>query len=188
MDLEVVLDLDGVLVDFASRVCAIHGKQLPEVWDKGEFFHNYWDMTEEEFWKPLRGYQFWNSLDWTHDGKRILNIILGFTRDITICTSPSQDPFAAAGKVMWCQRELPGIPVFVGSKKWMLAKPNRILIDDSTKNVKKYKESGGPVCLIPRPWNGREGSVARILIQTLGNLQEELRYAHLTDPSVGEPY
>lgn len=41
----------------------------------------------------------------------------------------------------------------LGSKKWLLAKPDHLLIDDLDKNVHQFILHGGNATLVPSDWN-----------------------------------
>jgi hypothetical protein len=41
----------------------------------------------------------------------------------------------------------------LGSQKWLMAKPEHILIDDSDENCTLFRENGGQAVIVPRVWN-----------------------------------
>lgn len=155
---ELNLDLDGVLVDFVRGSFAAHGKSVPI---KGLHW-DYWTqmgITEEEFWAPM-GHDFWANLPWTKEGKKFLaymELVFG-AENIVLLTSPADTPGAVEGKVAWIRRELPDYKRRYSVSAAPKAKTSceaRILVDDNKDNVQKYRLSGGPAVMIPRPWNPR---------------------------------
>ena len=53
------------------------------------------------------------------------------------------------------------------SDKDLLAKPTRVLVDDSPENVASFLAAGGEACMFPQPWNGAriptEADIAEVL-------------------------
>jgi hypothetical protein len=43
----------------------------------------------------------------------------------------------------------------MGSPKFLCAKPDNILIDDSDKNCNSFIKAGGKAILVPQPWNNQ---------------------------------
>lgn len=74
---------------------------------------------------------------------------------IAFLTKPSGDA-SAAGKVLWIERFAPKWlrkQFFVGSPKWLTARPTALLVDDSDVEVNGFRNRGGCALLVPRPWN-----------------------------------
>lgn len=63
---------------------------------------------------------------------------------------------SAGGKVAWIERFAPiwlHDKYTITKQKADLAKPDRLLIDDSDAEVNAFREAGGLALLVPRPWN-----------------------------------
>ncbi len=154
----VLVDLDGVLVDMVNGACKVHGKDNPyKQNEKGAW--DFWELigvAEDEFWKPL-GFDFWANLDWMPNGKDILASIEKLVPQENICilSSPCRTPGCVDGKLEWVKRNLPQYErqVLIGKPKHFCASNGSILIDDYEENVKKFARSGGNCILVPRPWN-----------------------------------
>jgi 5'(3')-deoxyribonucleotidase len=154
----IFVDLDGVLADFVQSSLALHDRShLLECWPGGE-----WDMpkvmgiSRGEFWRAIsqQGSPFWEMLEpypWTAELLDQLRSIA----PVTIATSPSMDPGCLDGKVRWMQRHLgPSFRDFlIGPQKYLLARPDVVLIDDRDSNVDAFREHGGQAILFPQPWN-----------------------------------
>ncbi len=158
--MKVVLDLDGVIVDMVGGMEEHFDIKIKE-WPKGEqllekVFEKVFDMSPKRLWANL-GFEFWSNLKWTKDGQRILTkLTMAFGQEnIVICTSPTLNPQAAAGKMAWIQKQLPVFSrsFLIGSPKEFLAQDQSILIDDFDYNVNKFRKHGGHAILVPRPWN-----------------------------------
>ena len=111
--MRILLDMDGVLVDFISGACAAWGVSSEDVlryWQPGE-----WDIvhplclalgfpepiSNNQFWARLEGDSFWLGLEplpWLDD---LLELVKGYTKDWHIVTSPSLCPTSYDGKVKW---------------------------------------------------------------------------------------
>lgn len=166
----VMLDLDGVLVDFCRGAYRFHGvedKYPPNKWDFLEDI----GLTAEEFWSPL-GRKFWANLGWMPDGRKILSIAEFYVGTGNICflSSPCQIDGCVDGKMDWCHRNLAPRyyrKIFLGSAKEMLAHKNAVLIDDSDVNIAEFKKYGGRGILVPRPWNERRkySDVAPLVVE-----------------------
>ena len=166
--MKILLDVDGVLADFTGGACRAHGAENPYYqsplmgaagqWDLASLL----DLTEEEFWAPLRGARFWRGLEETFDGGLILRDAVKAVgaRNVCLLTNPSLDPefdpASATGKLQWIADHLPGWRrrCLIGEPKHFCAHTESVLIDDNDKNVETFIEHGGGAILVPRAWNG----------------------------------
>lgn len=142
------LDMDGVLVDFVSSACRVHGKKNPyidgsNVWEMWKLF----GMSIEEFMAPM-GTSFWANLNWMPDGRKILEMIEQKYGQENICLLSNGADYAE-GKLLWINKHLPKYKkqYLFGPTKWSV---RGILIDDYDLNISMHKH---PACLVPRPWN-----------------------------------
>ena len=129
-------DMDGVLVDFDKGY-----SQLPGALELDGTY-----QSTEEFWAPINkaGKDFWESLDWMPDGKRLWGYIDEYYP--IILSSPSRRGYGSReGKKNWVDRELPGVPLLLeySFNKRKHASSNHILIDDRESNIEQWIESGG---------------------------------------------
>lgn len=157
----VMLDLDGVLVNFHQAVYKLFGQP----WEYTTRYIPYdfwleWDIkvTHEEIMKAC-DQKFWENLEWHHDGRDILySVLTDFDiNQIYILTNPlCGGTDAATGKMKWILREMPKFyrrTILTCAPKGLLAKPNVLLIDDNDTNIDDFKTSGGQTIQVPRPWN-----------------------------------
>lgn len=152
----VLLDLDGVLVDFVGGICRAHGRDgyTPQCWD---FYRSEWEMADAEFWKPTMQPAFWSQLDWTPDGRRIFNRCVQAVgwHSVYLLTS-GRSAAAAAGKTTWVEREVGRDwldRLLIGHCKHLCAHSSHILVDDYDRNVKAFRAAGGRSVLVAQPWN-----------------------------------
>lgn len=156
----VFLDMDGVLTNFHKGVYGIFNqpyeylKQI--VWN----FWEAWDkpVTREDV-NIKCNTNFWEHLEWMHDGHKIIEVILRNFRseNIYLLTNPIVGGAGTAtGKILWVEKHLPNFYnqiIITQLSKGLLAKPNTLLIDDNDNCIKEFKQAGGQTILIPRPWN-----------------------------------
>ena len=125
--------MDGVIADFIGRVRQVDPTM--EEW-----------APDEKLWPVVNAIpNFWEDMPWTADGKKLWNHISHM--DPVIVSAPSRnDVRSPSGKLVWIHRELGFDTHWVftrASKKKLLAKPNRILIDDLGSNVEGWIRHGG---------------------------------------------
>jgi len=156
----ILLDLDGVLVNFVGGACKLHNKPWPYTKDE----QGSWDieslfgMTSPAFWSPL-GYEFWRNLDpYPHMHQFVEALERKFGEEhICLLTSPPKQKGAIEGKIDFIRDHLPQYRrrFLVGPAKEFCASPRHALIDDSDANIEKFRYAGGQVFLVPGPWNHR---------------------------------
>lgn len=160
-----LLDLDGVLSDFLSLALKKLNYELdepvapltPESYSViGKFnIAEVYGLSMTEFWETIeRGDRFWCNIEpfpWAKD----LYEWLATVAPVTICTSPSHHIQCAGQKVEWVKRHL-GLEnshMMIGGRKYLMAKPEHLLIDDYLKNVSEFTTAGGSAVQVPSNWN-----------------------------------
>lgn len=173
---DIFLDMDGVLADlkyrmywswiehgndafdedypdyYLNRTTAISPYAKFEAWLDRPYLWNSGPVIDVSFWSRMPGYT------WTD---QLVNELKGFTvgrkGSLQICTNPGRPVFAASasvGKQMWCQQRLPRpLSVILIERKYLLAAPNRVLIDDTDRIINEWRQAGGIGILFPQPWN-----------------------------------
>ena len=171
------LDMDGVIADFMSSLCAAHGKPSPYVdpVNKGKFdTEKLWGISDTEFWAPVakNSLEFWETIQKTPEADEIVKLaVLEFgIENVAILTAPSKDPGSVPGKRYWIERHYPAFRkrmIFTtASAKCFVAGPRKVLIDDKDSNVDEFDEHGGTGILVPRPWNA-EHMLERDLVEVI---------------------
>lgn len=125
--------MDGVLVDFMSRVRAVD----PTI-NEG--------VKDEILWPIVNAIpNFWENLKWLPDGQQLWDHIKGM--DPVILSAPSRNDLRSpSGKLAWIHQHLGFDTHWVftrASKKMLLARPDAVLIDDFDKNIKAWRKAGG---------------------------------------------
>lgn len=153
--MHILLDSDGVMANFVNASLKAHNR--PETHNdihKWNYFLD-WGITPAQFWAPMMTYDFWVNIEpyeWAHNLLARLQDIA----DVTILTAPSShNPHCASAKAEWFRQHfgLTNDDLMVGSKKWLMAKPEHVLVDDSPDNIRMFEAHGGTGILFPQPWN-----------------------------------
>ncbi len=151
--MDIMLDLDGVLIDWMQGAIKFHGIQQ-------KFLDGYpcpgqWNWVEylgygDKFWEGL-GHHFYANLPWTSNGREILDICCGYG-EVYFLTSCTECPGSASGKIAWLQREVPSLSknFIITRHKKLCSGKGRVLIDDADHNIKDWN---GPSILFPTIWN-----------------------------------
>jgi len=161
------LDMDGVLADFITGICAAHNKPTP--YDKVES-QGVWDTDKlmgieaRAFYAPCNE-NFWKNLWATRECEGILACAVGKvgTSNVALLTSPTNNPGCVPGKKAWVQKHMPVLlkqMIFTGAKHYVSG-PGKLLVDDNDHNVTEWRKAGGKAILIPRPWNSMHAQADR---------------------------
>lgn len=161
------LDMDGVISAFTAAAWPLFTKG--ESYDEKNYKKLGSKMEDElgippyKFWPTIdrAGTIFWANMpkfEWADE----LIEMLG-PKNICICTSPSRAPECVFGKRMWLVNNGYGnLNYSIIKHKHLMARPGRILIDDTPKKVDKWREAGGSAILFPQPWNDNYAITDRI--------------------------
>lgn len=154
--------MDGVLCDFISPAMEAHGNEfIYDDYPAGEWgVDKVLGLSDADFWAGINSKKsFWNDLKpypWLHE---LIAAAKFCGESIKIATSPSKHAISYRGKREWVEQYL-GIDIYAGAielimikSKHLLAAPDRLLIDDSDKNINAFREAGGCGILFPQRWN-----------------------------------
>jgi len=177
--MKIFLDMDGVLADFVKGACVAH---LRDCYDKPEHLgifdmEKLWGISVAEFYAPLKGFEFWASLDKTPEADAIVEAALknvGPTQ-VAILTSPVNDPECVPAKRYWIEKHYPILTknMIFAYKKGFIAGPEKVLVDDKDRNISEFVAGGGHGILVPRLWNGMYLSAhntRQIVLEALENV------------------
>ena len=193
--MKIFLDMDGVLSNLVASVVDVFPiregarefidrwrRKNPGKYDLAPRIHEAIpkDIRPEEFsvddlWKQIdqKGIDFWRDVDrypWTDDLWRGCKAIAG--DDVFISSSPTRSADCVAGKAAWLREEFSIGPnrYMLGSRKDLLAAPDRVLVDDAEKNVDAFRDAGGHAILFPGPWNSNHERIGVELAWTMAEL------------------
>ncbi len=156
--MRVLLDMDGVLVDFLSGWLKLTGRTAPDPWPAGEqeLSKVFPDLQPHHVMTGCDE-KFWTELPMMPDAMSLIAALVSMFRreDIVLVTSIIGTPASAAGKIHWIFRNL---PMFSGQYmitpcRNNLADGDTLLIDDQTSHVWSFLKAGGKAIIVPRPWN-----------------------------------
>lgn len=157
----ILLDMDGVISDFLTpaleKLNAWYNKNITvEEYAKVGVFdiEQVYGISSRDFWITVETADFWSSLKplpWAKDLYQKLNKIA----PVTIASSPSKNPVCALQKTAWIKEHLglENTNLMLGSRKYLMASANNLLVDDYPKNIKKFQDHGGKTICIPSSWN-----------------------------------
>jgi len=153
----IFLDMDGVLCDFVSAAFSAHGSTFdPKDYPRGGFaLDEVLGCTTAEFWRRIdfAGEYFWENLE-PYPWADVLFRELQQVDEVIIATSPSRSPASYSGKKRWLRyMGMHGVQSMFGSRKYLMSKPGRILVDDGEHNTTQWEREGGQAILVPQPWN-----------------------------------
>lgn len=156
------LDMDGVIASFVDGVYEVFSvKEDP--YQKAENWGNWYvqdilGIPSETFYGRL-GYDFWASLPKTKEADEIVQCVVDTfgAKNVRICTTPITQGGCYSGKFDWILRHYPFLrrSLVTTKRKYELARPDRVLVDDSDVNIDEFNAAGGKTFLYPRPWNRR---------------------------------
>lgn len=160
---KIFIDMDGVVADFTKAALALHSIE-EDPWTKKDNLGVYsmeklLNISTNDFWKKIdkATCSFWRNLPLTEDAESLMAIIRNsFEEDkIFFLSSPAMDPSCYKGKVEWIRKHYPKFErrLILTSHKYLLAREDRILIDDADKNINLWIAAGGKGIIVPRPWN-----------------------------------
>jgi 5'(3')-deoxyribonucleotidase len=153
----ILLDLDGVVANFLDPALKLWGFD-PANYPANEFeiatvlgisLSDFCGMIDRQpnYWRDIEPYP------WKDD-------LVGLLNDLNIrwsvLTSPwkFQHPTMHSDKADWVRRHIgPDVKCIIGDEKYLLAKPQNLLIDDSNANVASFMAHGGRTVLFPQRWN-----------------------------------
>lgn len=174
------LDMDGVVVDLVLAMMNRHGAPYPyENKERHGIFEmsGFFGLSREAMWDGLDA-DFWASAP-PHDDlpatKAAISEVTSWD-NVCIVTSPVsvRTGDCVDGKLRWIRRHIPELPaknVAFCAKKYLLAGPDKVLLDDWEENTVPFDAAGGRSVLFPRHWNTRHEQVDRF------SLIDELRRA-----------
>ena len=170
-----LLDLDGVLADLVAGLLERHGRPSPFSVESGVFGPSAWNFPQtvwgqspDDTWSVCDR-SFWAQLPKTKHADEIVALVADHVgaRRVAICTAlPSAVAAdgAADGKLDWCRRHYPDLPVILTAEhsdvyatppKHFLAHDGVILIDDNEANCRAFWNAGGLAMIWPAWWNSR---------------------------------
>lgn len=144
--LDFFLDMDGVLCDFAGGLARRYRKKMSDlptgVYDMSKLL----GTTFEEIDDQIKGdYMFWRELKPYPRASQVLHLFQSVGQ-VKILSSPWPDSICCyTAKLDWCQEELGFNPsdVILTPHKYLLAGPNRVLIDDRHDLCEQWVSWGG---------------------------------------------
>ncbi len=156
---KIFIDLDGVLVDWASAMMRLAGLDpaCPIVREKflqadGKIDNFVGGAVKVYELIDAAGIHFWTSLrlfPWARPLVTALEHAAGHRAHIAFLTSPGRFPHAYEGKRAWLAENFPAYRMILCKDKYLVASNDAILIDDADYQVKPFIHHGGQAYLWP---------------------------------------
>lgn len=165
--LRISLDLDGVVADWgkaAAKTCGvdINDEKIREELKNGKRMEEFVG-GDEKMWPMIdaEGDAWWENIEKTDWADDLINLLKKETKHLFFLSSPSKHPTCYSGKIKWILKNYPKMDrdVFLGCKKHLFANPNTLLVDDTEKKIKKFREFGGHAFKWPCPLSIIDGDV-----------------------------
>ena len=165
--LRIGLDLDGCIAFWekaATKTCGIdyEDEKIREEIKNGRRIETFvggdpkmWAMIDKE------GEKWWENMEKTPWADDLVALLKKETKDFFFLSSPSKSPICYSGKIKWVLKNYPKLNrnLMLGCKKHFVANPNVLLVDDTEKKVKEFREYGGHAFLWPCPLSLIDGDV-----------------------------
>ena len=172
----IYLDMDGVVADFVGGMERAHGRKFltPDLPRPVPYrMEEVWGLTDDEFWEPARGEEFWLNLQPLAHAEVLVGHCIGRVGAANVAfLSAASQPEAVYGKVRWLERHFPAISdhlVFT-KKKYLIAHREAVLIDDYAANIASFREAGGAAITFPQPWNDQHEHAHQPVAETARRL------------------
>jgi len=175
------IDMDGVISQWLMSACKtcdldINDEDLRAELKEGALLDQMGVIDEKDLWKLIKaeGVEWWANLGINPWSKKLVEEMekLG---TVYILTSPGSCTTAPSGKMEWIEKHFPDLVTkfICGKDKWLCANKNRILIDDSTDKVEKFREHGGHAFLWPNDLKLLDGD--EDVDEAIEKLKEEIK-------------
>lgn len=185
LNINIFLDLDGVLADFIKGMANLFEKDYKYLTDNWKFASSKCEevlgISREEFYDKIEeaGEAYWENLELFPHTMSLYNIC----KDIAptyFLTKPIFHPSCVSGKLKWIYKHFGhGSQNYIFAiDKFLCARPGHILIDDLEKNVDKFREHGGSAILFPTITNIRykeRHNAFNIVIEELYEITKEVK-------------
>lgn len=157
----IFIDMDGVLSNWLDAACEalnldVKNKEIRQKTKDGIWLDEMGFFTEEEMWDVIKpkGTDWWKDLDIYPWATHLINKMKEFG-EIHFLTSPGLCEMAPTGKMQWIIKYFGKEylkQVIITKHKYMCAGSDRILIDDSERRLKEFKDEGGHIFQWPCPF------------------------------------
>lgn len=158
--LTLICDMDEVVADLSDKIRLLVNEDFNKDFPKG-FNKNYWwadyGIDRSYFEKLLNEEGMFLNLQPIDGAIEALHKLHEEGYDIHILTYPQKNKYCYTEKVKWIREYLPFIDIETNfhttGNKGMLAKENRILVDDNINYLNQWLNNGGISIAFNQGWN-----------------------------------
>lgn len=159
----IFLDMDGVICNIGQAVADLYNIEVTP--EEEKLFGNALDKlinleTKQELWNIINAIpDFWENIPPYPWCEELVDALQSVDEVQILTSSPSTDALtksnASTGKSKWVGKHLldKNLRVNIVHDKYLLAAPERILIDDRESHCNLFRQYGGKSILFKQPWN-----------------------------------
>lgn len=156
--------MDAVIADFLPSALRVLNRKyrkdnpatIKEYQEYGQFsIADFYGISKEQFWAAVDSDQyFWINMQPFPWAAQLVGFLNEFA-PVTIASSPHTSRICIADKVEWLQKHLniKSEGCMFGARKYLMANPETLLIDDLQSNVDDFISHGGKAICVPSNWN-----------------------------------
>lgn len=146
--MHIYLDCHGVLADLMAAIIRRYRLRYVD-YPRGEY-----DISKiigrDVPWAEFTA-NWWANLPRTAEASALVELGYHYASEVRVLSAPCSSE-CAAGTWAWVAANYP-LKTLLMEDKYLLAGPDRVLIDDKDENIDKWIDAGGIGILVPRPWN-----------------------------------
>lgn len=148
------VDLDGVVANFTKAACKVLEIEYPEHCSISyEWLYKEANRPKKEFWKKIRGEEFWTSLEPFPWANEIVNTVEQHCETFRFLSKPTFDPGCYSGKYKWVEKHFPKhidkLILINGDKGAVCSGKKSFLIDDRVENIYSWEKNNGETFFWP---------------------------------------
>lgn len=157
----IYVDLDGVIFDMCFAAASLfmpptEARKLVDEWPIDcPDITVLLGISKGQFWKAVdNAPNFWDNLPKFHWTDELVKYLHSLDVPVFVCTSPSSNPDCVAGKLRSLQKNkiVKHRHFVITPHKFLLARPDAVLIDDNDKKCNEFRDNGGKVLQFPMMW------------------------------------
>jgi hypothetical protein len=148
---KIYLDVDGVLADWQTAAIKAVGLDPGSAAVKGILAKNPRQMENLPGFERMSsciadlGTKFWEDLQpfpWTTQLIKLATDAVG-VENVALLTNPGKYAHACTGKFIWWQKHCSQLKCVITKDKYLLARPDVILVDDDARKLHEFQTYGG---------------------------------------------
>lgn len=164
--IKIFIDIDGVCAFWEKAVAQTFKIDIDDPEIRKSIKDDHYKIEElcggtAKMWEGIdkEGIEWWENIELLPWAKRLYKKCKSMSDNVAFLTSPSDNYLCAAGKVKWIKKHFKTQNFIITPKKYFCASKDSLLIDDTKKKIKSFKEHGGHAVLWPDPLAILDGDI-----------------------------